>query len=361
LGSSKGLTHSSNENGSSFLPRLTWFAERGWLPDFVVRYGVRQLLGQRIRDNVLQRKDTSIDDFINATKVQPIALATDKANEQHYEVPTAFFEQVLGTRLKYSCCFWEPTTTSLNDAEIAALKLTCEHAELADGMSILELGCGWGSLSLWMAEQYPASTITAVSNSRTQREYIESQGRERGLSNLRVVTCDVNQFDPHTTFDRVVSVEMFEHVRNHSCLLERIDRWLRVDGKLFVHVFCHFDIPYLFHSFGAKDWMGRHFFSGGMMPSFDLLPSVPSPLALQQSWKWNGEHYAKTCRAWLENQDAAASEILSILESTYGRELAVVWHNRWRMFFIACEELFAFNSGQEWFVAHYLFAKSSGG
>ena len=224
-------------------------------------------------------------------------------------------------------------------------------------MQILELGCGWGSLSLAMAEQFPNSSITAVSNSISQRQFIQSQARSRDLTNLRVITADIANFVPDTQSDRVVSVEMFEHMRNHRRLMDRIHSWLAPEGKLFVHIFCHRDTPYLFHSDGEQNWMGRHFFSGGMMPSADLLPQCGSPFQLAEQWIWNGSHYAKTCRAWLRNQDAAKARILDTFESSGDRDQAIVWHNRWRIFFLACEELFSFDEGREWFVAHYLFER----
>jgi cyclopropane-fatty-acyl-phospholipid synthase len=212
-----------------------------------------------------------------------------------------------------------------------------------------------------MATHYPNSKITAVSNSHSQRQYIQAQAKARGLDNLQVVTCDINDFTPSGTYDRVVSVEMFEHVRNHQRLLTLIGGWLKPEGKLFVHIFCHKNKPYLFQSYGASNWMGRYFFSGGMMPCFDLLPSVPSPLKLKDSWKWNGGHYSKTSRAWLERQDQAKSHVMEVIKGTYGPDQAVDWHNRWRMFFMACDELFSFDGGNQWYVAHYLFEKKSAG
>lgn len=329
--------------------------EAGRVPDALTRFGIRRLLNMRRKSIASSREEPSIDEFVRATQAQPIAVVPQKANDQHYEVPAAFFQNVLGGRLKYSCCYWPKGVDSLDLAEDESLRITCEHANLEDGMDILELGCGWGSLSLWMAERFPNSRITSVSNSHSQREFIQERAAETGLTNLRVITADMNDFQPTEVFDRVMSVEMFEHMRNHRRLMSRINRWLWPDGRLFVHIFCHKDAPYLFRTDGALNWMGRHFFSGGMMPSCDLLERCGSPMSLENQWKWNGRHYAKTCRAWLKNQDKSLSLIEPILEQTYGAEEAIRWHQRWRLFFMACEELFAYNRGEEWFVSHYLF------
>ena len=332
--------------------------ERGWMPDAVVRIGIRRLLRARLREIQSMRSGSSLADFVRATQAQPIAVTPGLANQQHYEVPAAFFQQVLGQRLKYSCCYWTDSTETLDDAEVNALRITCENAQIENGMDVLELGCGWGALSLWMAQQYPECQITAVSNSHSQREYIQAQASERGLANLTVVTADMNEFASGETFDRIVSVEMFEHMRNHRRLMNRIANWLAPDGKLFVHVFCHQDTPYTFRSDGDQNWMGRHFFSGGMMPSEDLLESCGSNLSLSEKWRWGGKHYAKTCRAWLANQDRDKQHLLKVLASDAGGESAMIWHNRWRLFFLACQELFAFDDGKQWFVSHSLFQKS---
>lgn len=337
--------------------RLSDAAEQGRLPDWLVRRGIRNLLSTRLRDLASQSPAEAISQLRAAVAAQPIAVSTHAANDQHYEVPAPFYERVLGPRLKYSCCYWEPDTTTLAEAEDNALRFTAEHAELKDGMDILELGCGWGSLSLWMAEKFPQSRITSVSNSHSQRRFIEASARARGLSNLDVVTADINVFRSVKVFDRVVSVEMFEHMRNHERLLDSVASWLRPDGKLFVHVFCHQTTPYLFETDGDQNWMGRHFFTGGMMPSEDWLPGCIEQLTVAQQWKWNGIHYAKTCRAWLDNLDAAVEDLQPVFVKTYGRPEAHRWRQRWRMFFMACEELFATDGGNQWYVAHYLFKK----
>ncbi len=337
--------------------RLSNAAEMGRLPDWMVRLGIRRLLSKRQRELSAQQPADATTQLLQAVASQPIAVATDQANEQHYELPAEFFASVLGPRLKYSCCYWHPQTTTLAAAEQAALEITAQHADLQDGMDILELGCGWGSLSLWMAERFPRSRIVSVSNSHSQRRFILEQARQRGSGNLRVLTADVNNLHIAETFDRVVSVEMFEHVRNHQRLMHHIDDWLRPGGALFVHVFCHHSTPYLFDSTGDQDWMGRYFFTGGMMPSQDWLPRCSGPLQLTNQWSWNGMHYAKTCRAWLANMDAAGETLQPLWGKTYGRPHARRWHNRWRMFFMACEELFAADHGQQWYVSHYLFQK----
>jgi cyclopropane-fatty-acyl-phospholipid synthase len=281
-----------------------------------------------------------------------------RANEQHYEVPSAFFEQVLGPRRKYSCCYWPNDVTDLDGAEEAALRLTCERADLADGQTILDLGCGWGSLSLWMAEHLHGARIVAISNSSSQRRYIEAQAAARGLTNLSVVTADMNAFDSAERFDRVVSLEMFEHMRNWRTLFRRIHGWLRPGGRFFMHVFCHRDTPYLFEDNGEDDWMSRHFFTGGMMPSDDLALRFQDRLSLVRQWRWCGLHYEKTANAWLTNMDSRRDAILPILAECYGADQADLWWQRWRLFFMACAETFGYDGGERWWVSHYLFERS---
>ena len=331
-------------------------AERGRLPDSLVRFGIRRMLSARLRElrgNAERRRSRFIDECARS----PVADVPDKANEQHYEVPAAFFDLVLGPHRKYSCGYWPDGATRLDEAETEALEITCSRAQLRDGQSVLELGCGWGSLSLWMAERYPHSRIMAVSNSASQREFIEQQSLRRGLENLTVLTADINAFQPSERFDRVVSVEMFEHVRNHGELLRRIAGWLSPGGRLFVHHFCHRTTPYFFEPQGEADWMARYFFSGGVMPCEDLLSAYQSDLRLENQWQWNGRHYARTCDAWLANLDSVRDQALPVLGEVYGEHAAELWLHRWRIFFLACSELFAYRNGREWFITHGLFTK----
>ncbi len=337
---------------------INWM-ELGRVPDPVTRIGIRRLLRQRIASvdqGDCEANQQRLERLIEEFSLGPIALLPEKANEQHYEVPAELFELTLGKRNKYSCCFWPEGTNSLEQAENRALAETCTRAEIRDGQRILELGCGWGSLTLWLAEQYPNSQITAVSNSTSQREYIERKASELGIAgNLQILTCDMNDFDTNTQFDRVVSVEMFEHMRNYRMLLNRISSWLLPTGKLFVHIFCHRELAYEFQDKEASDWMSRYFFSGGIMPSDNLLSRFQDDMTLARRWRWNGCHYQKTCDAWLRNMDKNRQAIMGVFESTYGQVDSIRWFNRWRMFYMACSELFGFRGGNEWWVAHYLF------
>ena len=335
-------------------------AERGRLPDWMTRMGIRKLLAARLAeaDNIdCERNQESIEKFVELLRQSPVALVPEKANEQHYEVPPGFFQQVLGKHRKYSCCLWDQGVETLDQAEERALAVTCARAALFDGARILELGCGWGSLTLWMAAQYPQAKITAVSNSTPQRLEIEKLARERGLANVQVLTADMNHFQPEGEFDRVVSVEMFEHMRNYQELLRRISTWLRPGGRLFVHIFTHERLAYPFETEGSDDWMGKYFFTGGIMPSDGLLHRFQRDLQLLHRWRWNGRHYAQTCNAWLVRQDAQRSSVIPILAEAYGGEGAELWFHRWRLFFMACAELFDYAHGEEWGVSHYLFGK----
>jgi len=333
-------------------------AESGWIPDSLVRVGIRQLVKQRLREEMRQPAAMK-QERTQALRDSEIALHTDAANEQHYEVPTAFFQAALGPRLKYSACIYPSATASLADAELNTLALYKRRLDIQPGDSVLDLGCGWGSFSLWLAEQEPEVTITAVSNSATQRHYIESQIETLGLTNLRVVTADVNELDlPPGSFDKVISVEMFEHVRNYAALMARIAQWLKPGGHLFVHIFCHKDLIYPFEVEGESNWMGRYFFTGGLMPAADTLPAFQDDLKLEEKWVHDGTHYERTARHWLENMDARAEQVMMPLNEAYGAEQAKIWQQRWRMFFMACEEMFAYAKGSEWQVAHYRFVKS---
>ncbi len=296
---------------------------------------------------------TRITAFLDAMRTEPVAVLPALANAQHYEVPAALFEQVLGPHLKYSCGYWSASTTTLADAEAQALALTCEHAALRDGQTILELGCGWGSLTLWMAEHYPRSQITAVSNSASQRAFIEARAEARGLRNIEIITADVGTLELDEAYDRIVSIEMFEHMRNWPRLLARVAQWLAPGGQVLIHVFCHRSVPYTYETEGSDNWMGRNFFSGGIMPSDDLMLRSTEALVVRQQWRWPGTHYQRTANAWLANLDRRRSRIEPILGQTHGSESAALWTVRWRLFFMACAELFGYRGGREWWVSHY--------
>lgn len=333
---------------------LISLAESGWLPDAAIRVGIQRLLRKRI----VQTNDRGPDlaKFVQILRSSPLAVRTDAANEQHYEAPPEFFRHVLGPRLKYSCCLYESAETTLSAAEEAMLRLTCERAGLADGQRILELGCGWGSLSLWMAQKHPGASITAVSNSHSQRAFIEARAGSLGVENLHVVTADMVDYQPEGQFDRIVSVEMFEHMRNYELLFRRVASWLAADGKVFVHVFCHNGQPYLFETEGADNWMGRHFFTGGTMPSANLFGQFDEDLRIVQQWRVSGLDYWRTCEDWLKNLDRSRGELLRVLRPHHANDTnARVALQRWRMFFLACAELFRFEDGGRWQVAHYRF------
>ena len=330
------------------------------LPDPLIRLGVRQKTNNRIKS--LEKMDVSekedfLMDFIKERSQGPIAINTGDANEQHYEVPSSFFDLVLGKHKKYSCAYWEEGD-SLDDAEIRMLDLVCKRAGIEDGQKIMDLGCGWGSFSLYAAMRFPNAHITAVSNSNNQRNYIEEKARQKGIRNLQVITCDINDLALEEKFDRVVSIEMFEHMRNYQELFQKVAGFLNDQGKLFVHVFCHRQVPFTYEVKSNSDWMAKYFFTGGTMPSRDMFHFFNHDLRITQQWAVNGNHYSKTLEAWLKKMDSQKDLIMPILQEREGPEQSVKWWSYWRIFFIACSEFFAIKGGGEYFVAHYLFKKN---
>lgn len=342
------------------MPDLIDLSERGRLPDALIRAGIRRLLAARLETE----RGASYDEQSQRQRAQlaalargPVAERTDAANEQHYELPPEFFSLCLGPRMKYSSALWPAGCEDLAAAEDAMLGLTAERAALEDGQSVLELGCGWGSLSLWMAARYPRSRFVCVSNSASQRRFVLARGARQALGNLEVVTADMRDFDTAARYDRIVSVEMFEHMSNYRELMRRIGGWLRPGGRAFVHVFCHRELSYPFRVRGRTDWMARYFFTGGTMPAADTLLHFQEALSIEARWLISGRHYERTCNAWLARLDARRREARKALATVYGPTEADRWLQRWRMFFMACAELFGYRDGREWLVAHYRFAK----
>lgn len=346
---------------SAITAKAVGWTESGLVPDAVIRAGIRRLLESKrkeIHSGDVEFAANTTDEFVAMMNDSPIALVPGLANEQHYEVPADFFTHVMGDNLKYSCCYWPEHVDDLSDAEAAALAVSVERAGIEDGHQVLDLGCGWGSLSLWIAERFPNASVTSISNSVSQREFILKRASERSIQNIDVIVCDMNDFATEKRFDRVVSIEMFEHMRNYRELFRRIDDCLLPDGRFFMHIFCHRTTPYVYIDKGPADWMSRHFFSGGIMPGADLPLRFPENLNIERRWHWNGQHYARTCNAWLDNMDANKDAIMPVLAACYGDDNASLWWQRWRMFFMACAELFDYDEGQEWHVAHYLFKKA---
>lgn len=332
--------------------------ELGFVPDFITRIGIRHLLSMRLQDATLgtdtvqQRKM----DFVNELKTMPIAVLTEKANEQHYELPTEYFDKVLGRWKKYSSCLYRDVRDDLDTAEENMLELYCDKLKIQDGMKILDVGGGWGSFTLFAATKYPGCSFTLVSNSRTQKIYVDGAAAKAGLSNVAVITADMNTFTTTTLYDRAVSIECFEHMKNYKRLLKHVSTWLKPDGLFFCHVFCHKTLAYHFEDNGDEDWMTRYFFSGGTMPSLDLFLYFQEDLAVDSVSYVNGMHYSRSLEMWLEKHDACKKQLAPMFKDVYGAE-SQKWFVYWRLFYLACSELFNYSKGEEWGLAHYTFRK----
>lgn len=346
-----------NQKLIDFVIRLI---ENGKLPDFMVRYCIRRLVNQRLQEEFAhdpEKQTLKFNQFINTLKQSLLAIDTDKANEQHYEVDAQFYDLCLGKRKKYSSCYYK-ANEGIDQAEENMLALYIERGQFVDGQKILELGCGWGSLTLYLAEKLPNAQITGLSNSHSQREHIMAQAQKKGLTNINIITRDINEFEIDQKFDRVVSIEMFEHVRNYQQLFAKISSWLKEDGLLFVHIFCHRFLMYPFDTEGSDNWMGKYFFSGGQMPAADTFLYFQQQLNIESRWINNGQHYEKTANHWLENMDNNKTQVMELFKNIYGQDYNK-WFHRWRIFFMSCAELFGYNKGNEWLVGHYLFSKKS--
>lgn len=346
-----------------FLKKFITALENGYIPDPVTRVGIRSLVKKRLEESskAIKIDPNYFQHYVETLKKSPLAIMSKEANQQHYEVPTAFYDLSLGRHKKYSSCFWEESTKTLEEAEQLALNISIEHAGIVDGMRVLELGCGWGSLSLELAKRFPLSQIIAVSNSKTQKEYIDREAVKRGLVNLTILTRDLSlkesyDFGPEL-FDRVMSIEMMEHLRNYDLFFKYLAPSIKDDGKMFIHIFTHKNTPYFFETEGEDNWMGKYFFSGGQMPARDLFEEFSNDLIVEKKWDWNGSHYSKTLEAWLVNTDHEKKRVLEMFKKTYGDDQAIVWYNRWRVFFMSCSELFKYQDGKEWGVTHYLMSK----
>ena len=332
---------------------LLSLAESGFIPDVLIKIAARYISNKRLNE---QSVDDNKDKIITVLSRGAVAEKTYDANEQHYEVPPEFFKYVLGTNLKYSCSLFNDVD-SLDDAEESMLKLYMDRADIKDGHEVLDLGCGWGSFSLYVAERYPNINITSVSNSSDQIAYIKNEAHKKDLLNIKAFRMDVNNLELNKQFDRIVSIEMFEHLRNYKLILNSLNHALKSDGKLFIHIFCHKKLTYLYEVKNNLDWMTKYFFQGGIMPSKDIFQYFEGELEMINQWDINGNHYSKTCKAWLNNHYKNKKKILDIFEKHYDEPK--IWFNRWRIFFLSCEAFFALNNGKEYFVGHYLFKKSN--
>ena len=330
---------------------LLSIAEVGLIPDVFIKTAVRFITKKRLNESGIHENKLNV---IKSISEGGIAEKTDDANEQHYEVPPEFFKYALGKNLKYSCSFFDKTD-SLDEAEKYMLELYIERADIQEGHDILDLGCGWGSFSLYVAEKYPSVSITAVSNSKDQIAFIQNEAKRRGLFNIKASKMDVNNLDLDNKFDRIVSIEMFEHLRNYKLILNSLNSLLKPDGRLFVHIFCHKELTYFYEIKNNYDWMTKYFFEGGIMPSQDIFKYFDDKLEVINQWDVNGNHYAKTCKAWLNNHYKNKDKILDIFDKHYDKPK--IWFNRWRIFFLSCETFFAINNGKEYFVSHYLLKK----
>ncbi|RHX89215.1 SAM-dependent methyltransferase [Leptospira stimsonii] len=334
--------------------------EKDVFPNWLIRIRIRQLLKQRLRDEdkgSLEKNQKHLMEYVNHLKKSPIAIHTGAANEQHYEVPSEFFKLVMGKHMKYSSGYWDTKNTSFDESERRMLEITCQRAQIENGMSILDLGCGWGSLSLYMAEKFPKSSITGVSNSKSQKKFIDGEAKKRGLKNLTILTADMNEFKIAKKFDRLVSVEMLEHMKNYEKLFEKFSGFLKPNGLFFVHIFTHHKFAYAFEVVDDTDWMSKYFFTGGQMPSHDLFLYFQKNFQIQNQWVVNGNHYARTSEAWLDGMIRNKDQVMKVLSDTYGPDQAVKWFVYWKVFFMACAELWKYRNGEEWIVSHYLFSK----
>lgn len=340
---------------SALIDRLL---ENNGVPDPLIRLGIRWLLKRKLRQEFLPdeaQRLARVKTFADELKQMPIAIETEAANEQHYEVPAPFYTMCLGPRLKYSSGLWEDGVTTLAEAEERMLDLYCQRAALADGQRILDLGCGWGSLSLYLAQRYPHAQIIGLSNAHHQREFIMAQAQARGLSNLTIETGNIVTYEFNQPFDRIVSIEMMEHMKNYQALFKKLQGWLKPEGMMLVHIFTHARYPYHFEDADGTDWLTRYFFTGGTMPSDDLFSQFQDDLTLTDQWVVNGQHYQKTAEAWLANMDAHRPEIMALFKQVYGPDQALKWWVYWRVFYMACAELWGYDHGREWHVVHYRF------